>query len=237
MAALKGVIDNRRPLIPRTEAVKGLAAWATRADTAYLIGLLDDNEGGVVQESIFALGKLKDPAAAEALASKLQNYRGPASQALKDIGPGAEAAVGAQLDNPDTGVRIEACKILKKIGTPASHEALLQATEDEDQGVATEARDALPANLAPALFGDRVKIKICVTNGARFPQIWPMVEQRFKALADSPKPKCKVNTSGDCMWVELSPVKTDATTFSRKIKFARVTAVHNDPRIIYVELE
>jgi hypothetical protein len=46
-----------------------------------------------------------------------------------------------------------------------------------------------------------------------------------------------VNTSGECKWVELAPVKSDAETFARTINFARVTAVHNNPRLIYVELQ
>ncbi len=233
--ALKGVIDNRRPLIPRREAVRPLAAWGTKADTPYLVRLLDDDE--VVDEVLIVLGKLKDASAAQAIVEKLPQHRNQASQALKDIGSVAEAAVVPLLNNPDNGVRIEACKILKWIHpTAISEQALVQAAEDDDQGVAQAARAALPANLRPPVYGPRQIIKICVVNGGQFPQLWPQIEAKFKALADSPKPKCKVSTSGDCKWVELTPINSDANTFARKINFGAVTAVHPDQRLIYVEL-
>ncbi len=155
---------------------------------------------------------------------------------MKAIGPGAEAAVRTLLDNQDLGIRIKACEILKVIGTAAGHQALLEAAEDPDSGIAEAARNALPAKLRPAVYGPRLVMKICVINGAKFPQLWPEIEAKFKALADSPKARCKVNTSGDCKWVELSPVRSDAEIFSRKIDFAKVTAVHNNVRIVYVEL-
>jgi predicted Zn finger-like uncharacterized protein len=236
VAALKGVIENRRPLIPRTDAVKALATWATRDDTPYFIALLDDNDNGVKEETLYGLAKLKDPRAAEAIVAVYPHHRDPAREALRAIGPGAEAAVRTLLNSQDNGIRIEACKLLKLIGTPASHQALLEAAEDTDNGVAEAARNALPADKRPAVYGPQLMIKVCVVNAGQFPQLWPEVEEKFKALADSARPKCKVNTSGDCKWVELSPVKCDAETFGRKINFARVTAVHKDQRLLYVEL-
>jgi predicted Zn finger-like uncharacterized protein len=237
--ALKGVIDNRRPGIPRREAVRPLAPWGTKADTPYLVRLLDDDDHGVVEETLIVLGKFKDGSAAQAIAEKFPqfHFRRQAGQALKDIGPAAEEAVVPLLNNPDHGVRVEACKILKAIGTTAiSQPTLVQLAEGDDRNLAQEARNALPAHLRPPVYTDRQTIKVCVVNGARFPQLWPQVEARFKALADSPTPKCKVSTSGDTMTIELAPVNSNANTFARKINFARVTAVHPDQRLIYAEL-
>jgi predicted Zn finger-like uncharacterized protein len=236
LVALKAIIDNHRPGVPRCDALKALATWATRADTPYLIGLLDDNDNGVKQETLWALAKLKDPAAVEAIVAVFPHHRNEAREALLAIGPGAEAAVRTLLDSPDDGIRIDACKILKTIGTAASHQTLIQLAEREEGGVAEAARDALPAKLRPPVWGAQLTIRVCVVNGGRFPQLWPAVEAKFKALADSPRPKCKVNTSGECKWVELAPVKSDAETFSRKINFGKVTAVHNNQRLIYIEL-
>jgi hypothetical protein len=164
------------------------------------------------------------------------HQRDQAREALKAIGSPAETAVQTLLNNPDNGTRIEACKILKVIGTQASHKVLLETTEDTDNGVAEAARNALPANLRPAVYGPQLTIKVCVVNGGQFPQQWPEVEAKLKGLADSAKPKCKVSTSGDCKWVELSPVKCNAETFGRKINFAKLTAAHNDVRLVYIEL-
>ncbi|HKB40747.1 MAG TPA: hypothetical protein VKD72_30255, partial [Gemmataceae bacterium] len=105
VAALKKVIDTREALIPRAECVKALAVWGTRADSTYLMNLLDDQDGAVKNSAMRALGKLKEDRAASILAGRLSDFfqRGEASQALKDIGPGAEAAVRQQLQNQDGG--------------------------------------------------------------------------------------------------------------------------------------
>jgi hypothetical protein len=68
-------------------------------------------------------------------------------------------------------------------------------------------------------------------------QNWPELEKRIKALADSRRPICKVNTSGEYKWVKLTPVLCDAETFAHKIDFGKVGAVHSDQRLIYVETD
>lgn len=231
--ALQAVINNRQPLIPRKEAIMALAVWGTAADGAFLMDLLNDEDGGVKEEAIRALGRRKEAGAADALAGMLSDFfmRGHASQALKDIGPGAEAAVLKQLSSPDNGVRVEACKILKKIGTPASHPRLIALARDEDQGVANAARDALPENKRPPVWGPNqtMKLNVKVVNL----QAWPAIEARIKVLAEDPNPICKVHRSGDYMWVDLAPVSSKGIDFARKINFATVGAVHD--RLIYLD--
>jgi predicted Zn finger-like uncharacterized protein len=237
VAALKGVLHDHRPFVPRDRAAQALTTWAAREDVPYLIELLDDNEGGVVNNAIITLGKLKDPRGAGPLANRLSNggQRGMVSQALKDIGSPAEQAVLAQLNHNDNGVRIEACKIIKVIGTPASHEPLIELAQEEDQGVAEAARAALPEKLRPPVYGPKQTITLNVH--IRNMQNWPELEKRIKALADSRRPICKVNTSGEYQWVKLTPVLCDAETFARKIDFGKVTAVHSDQRLIYVDTD
>jgi predicted Zn finger-like uncharacterized protein len=231
--ALKGVIDNLMRNGPRKEAVQALATWATRDDTRYLCGLLDDNDRAVQEAALYVLAKLKDPSAAEAIVAVFPHHRDRASDTLKAIGSGAQAAVRTLLDNQDNGIRIKACEILKVIGTAESHQALLETTEDPDRGVSEAARNALPANKRPAVYGPQLtmRLNVHVANN----QAWPAIEKKLKDLADSPKPKCKVHTSGDYKWVDLSPVKCDAETFARKISFAKVVAVHSDQRLIYID--
>jgi HEAT repeat protein len=233
--ALKQVIETRRPLIPRHDAVRTLGTWGTPADLPYVIGLLDDNDRGVQETAIEVLGKFKDARAVDVLITKMESgfERERVSQALKDIGPGAEKAVLRLLDFHEDGVRINACKILKVIGTKASHPVLLHVTRTESGQLADAAREALPAQLRPKVWGARLtlRINVHVVN----PQAWPELEKKIKALANDPNPRCKVNTSGDYKWVELTPVDSDAETFARRVTFARIVAVHNDQRLIYLD--
>jgi hypothetical protein len=67
---------------------------------------------------------------------------------------------------------------------------------------------------------------------------WPDIKARLKALLDSPKGTVKLNTiSGAYYWVAVAPVKGDPDVFARKVKFAKVVAVHMDQRLIYLDAE
>jgi hypothetical protein len=67
---------------------------------------------------------------------------------------------------------------------------------------------------------------------------WPGIRARLKALLDSRKGTVKLNTIfGEYYWVAVAPVKSDADVFARKVKFARVVAVHNNQRLIYLDAE
>jgi HEAT repeats len=232
--AVKKMIGARPPLGPRAQGVGVLAVWGTAADVPYLLRLLDDRDGEVEEAAIVALGKMKDPSAADILALRLYSpQRAATSEALKDMGPAAESAVRQQLTSTDNNVRIEAIKVLKVIGTVASQQDLIELAGDEDPGVAQAAREALPANLRPAVWGPQQTITLNVHVANQ--QAWPAIEAQIRALADSPDPKCKWDRSGEYMLVTLSPVKVDPGTFARKINFGKIVAVHTDQRLIYVE--
>jgi hypothetical protein len=67
---------------------------------------------------------------------------------------------------------------------------------------------------------------------------WPGVQERLKALLDSPKGQVKLDLiSGDYYWVAVAPVKGEADAFARRINFARVVSVHNPGRLIYLDME
>ncbi|HEV3143382.1 MAG TPA: HEAT repeat domain-containing protein, partial [Gemmataceae bacterium] len=144
----------------------------------------------------------------------------------------AESAVREQLHNPNNYARIAAIKVLKVIGSAASQKDLIEAANDHFDDVAQAAREALPPKLRPLV----VEANLCVTINIRVRdyQEWPAIEEKIKALADSPKCMCKSYRQQEYIWVTLGPVK-DPEAFARKINFGKVTATHPERRLIYVD--
>ena len=234
VSAVKKMLDARVPWSPRTQAVRVLAVWGTAEEVPYLLRLLDDSDRGVQDAAIRALGKLKDARAADVLALRLNSHlRGAAGEALKEIGAAAEGVVREQLNSTDKYARVEAIKVLKVIGTKASEKDLIELANDYDQDVAVAAREALSPNLRPPLWGPKQTITLNI-HVADY-EAWPAIEARVKALADSPTPLCRSNRSGEYMWVTLRPVEGDPEKIARKIDFGKITAVHTNQRLIYVE--
>jgi formylglycine-generating enzyme required for sulfatase activity len=234
--AVRKMLDARERIRPRVQGIRALAVWGTAAEVPYLLRLLDDANLGVQEAAIVALGRLKDARAADMLASRLNAVwqRAAASEALKEIGPAAESAVRNQLYSTDNYARIEAIKILKVIGSPASRKDLIKLADDYYTDVAQAAREALPPELRPPV----VDLKLCVTLNVHLAddRAWPALEAQIKALADSPNPMCKSRRQGDYLWVTLGPVNVDTATFARKIRFGKIVAVHpGHPGLIYVE--
>ncbi len=235
LRALKEVLSNGDRFAPRDACVRALAVWATRREVPYLLGLLDHPDGGVRREAIVGLGKLKDGRAAPLLARRLSiaSERACASEALKQIGSDAEMPVREQLRHPDAAVRREVCHILQTIGTADSYPALKKAVEDPDDGVVRAAREALPPGERPPVYrpAETMTLAIHVRN----PDDWAGLEARVRRLLPSSTATVRVTTSGDWKWVKLAPVRSDAAQFSRRITFGKITAVHKDQRLIYVE--
>ncbi len=130
--ALNPLLLDPHPEI-RTDALNAVKVWGTQANTAALLKLLGDYQGGKKENDacgvIDLLGSLKDPKAAPALAQALTvvRERGPASVALVSIGPAAEEAVLPFLQAADPGARIAACWVLADIGTAKSLQPLQDA--------------------------------------------------------------------------------------------------------------
>jgi hypothetical protein len=125
-------------------AANVLVTWGVSENVPVLLRALDDDGPGHA-EVIQALGAIKDARAAGPLARRLSNFfdRGHASKALRALGSVAEPEVVKCLQHRDFGVRTEACKILKYIGTPQSVPALQEAARDSAPGVSDEAQAAL----------------------------------------------------------------------------------------------
>ncbi len=234
VAALQAAIDNRQRHVARNEMFETLAKWATAAEAPYLIKLMDDIDGNIKVKAMYALGKLKDARGVDPLAQRLADggYRPIASQALKDMGPIAEKAVAEFLNHPDMGLRIEACNILKVIGTRASHAALIKLAWEDNQGLAQAARAALPADQRPPIYGlaQTMHLNIHVPNLA----VWSAIEKKLRALAEGEPVMCKYFRSGEYMSVRLAPVKADPTAFAARIDFGAVGPIDTPGRLIYV---
>src|SRR5262249_54143461 len=115
-----------------------------------LLKALAGTQGNVRHAVMATLGKLKDDRAIAPLAQRLPDGgdRAAASKALQAIGARAEKEVDKYLTNPDTAVRLEACHILREIGTRASLQALrdaVQANRQKHKDVATAAEVAIKA--------------------------------------------------------------------------------------------
>jgi HEAT repeat protein len=128
-------------------ATGALGRWATADNLPALTAALESQSVVVRWAALDAIGYFPSAKTAEATAKHL--CLGPdrlkASQALQLMGPKAETAVASYLSNADNGVRLEACRILKMIGTPASVAALRKAADGSDTVLAQAADDALRA--------------------------------------------------------------------------------------------
>jgi predicted Zn finger-like uncharacterized protein len=131
----------------RMFTLRALAVWGTKESVTAILPLVADSNLFVRWEAMKALGALKDERAAEPIAKRLTEGqdRPHASQALQALGGKAEKAVQPYLKHDDWTVRLEACRILKVIGTKESKPALSAAAEDGNRIVANEAKRALEA--------------------------------------------------------------------------------------------
>lgn len=117
-------------------AEKSAADWAKD---------LEDADPKTRENALKTLGKLKDATTIPAVARRLTDPRDRklAGEALKAFGAPAEEEVVKYLQQPEKEVRLEACRILHKIGTKASAAALEETAKAKERDVANEARNAM----------------------------------------------------------------------------------------------
>jgi len=142
--ALTPMLSARQPTV-RQAGIKALGVWGSAEDVPAIIGLLNDPFPEVRGTALDALASLKDQRGAVAAAQRLTSFpdRQKAAQALETMGPIAEKAVVPFLANPDAQVRLQACRVLKVIGTKESHAALQAAAKDGNAQVARAAKEAI----------------------------------------------------------------------------------------------
>jgi hypothetical protein len=129
----------------RSEAAKALKTWATPKSAATLLVLLKDQNIFARNHAMEALGVLKDPQAAEALAALVPELRSrmAASAALKTMGPAGQKAVVPLLKHQDWVVRLEAVRILAASADRDALPAVQAAASDSNRLVANEAAKAV----------------------------------------------------------------------------------------------
>jgi predicted Zn finger-like uncharacterized protein len=142
---------NDSNLILRGAAAKALGVWGGKDSVPLLLASLKDSNVFLQEAVVEALGKTRDPRAAEPVAERLTNFplREAAVEALKRIGPPAEKAVLKYLTHQDIFLRRDVCSILKEIGTRESIPALEELVNSKDLHISVQvapaAREALEA--------------------------------------------------------------------------------------------
>jgi S1-C subfamily serine protease len=132
--------------VTRTSATKAAAVWAPKECVPALLKLLKDDVPAVRWAVLEAFGKLKDERTVDAVAERVPKDSYKASPALRAMGSMAEKAVAKLLKHEDFGVRLEACNLLKDIGTKDSLAALEEsAAKDQNPLVKQTANAAIQA--------------------------------------------------------------------------------------------
>jgi hypothetical protein len=137
----------------RTAALTVVANYGTKEQVPLLIKALNDSDASLRTAVAKGLGRLKDPRAIEPLVGVVASgqgdqpyYRSPresaAAIALVNLGPNAEPAVLALLKEKNIETRIQACNILKQIGTKKSLSPLKNQTLSPSKELSEAAADA-----------------------------------------------------------------------------------------------
>jgi hypothetical protein len=123
-------------------AIGVLRVWQSPEAMEALIGRMRDNRHFVRSDAIKALGKYRDPRAAEAIVTMIKEDGFAVEDAVKSMGEAAEPAVITLLRSPDSGVRGHACRILAQIGGQKTLIEMQSIPADPDFGVRMAAQDA-----------------------------------------------------------------------------------------------
>jgi predicted Zn finger-like uncharacterized protein len=144
-AALEAALTDSDRAV-QTLAAKALTVWATPANVEALVKTVDNPYAPLRQNAMLALGKLQDERGAAPIAARLPvgEDRRAASDALKALGPKAEKEVARYLSHTDKDVRLEACRILRAIGT--NNKPILRTLALlRDQSIVVNQRDVAEA--------------------------------------------------------------------------------------------
>jgi hypothetical protein len=141
------LLDSRDESV-RWVAARIVAEAATTEQVPALLRLMRQPESPARAPAIQALGRLKDPRAIEPLVefvARGESERYAATEALKQFGPEAEAAVLGLFGERSLETRRAACQILEQLGTSISLDALREMMLDTDRQLRDLASQAVGA--------------------------------------------------------------------------------------------
>jgi HEAT repeat protein len=176
---------------PPTARLAGtaLARWITAetADVPRLVKLLESKNDGARHGAIAVLARLKDPRAIEGIASRVPYDRYDAGRALIRIGPDAEKAVWPLLQNRSGEAIREACRVLKRIGSPASIPQLEPLLKYRDASIALLSKVTIRAIEARQANGGKDPVDEQFKNTRADPDVKPKNERLAAAIASARK--------------------------------------------------
>lgn len=126
-------------------AIQGLVHYAGKHSVPTLIQIIDGERMRVPDEVYDALGKLKDPRGAEAVARKLGDFfnHRKAVASLRQMGSVAEEVLKEKARSNEEKISLASVEILGDVGTEASYDLLRQASKSRNPRVKEAAREAL----------------------------------------------------------------------------------------------
>ncbi|MCC7474511.1 MAG: HEAT repeat domain-containing protein [Pirellulales bacterium] len=129
----------------KEDAIRGLVIWGGKFSTPILIELMEKENVRVSDELFSALGQLKDPKGAEAVARHLGNVfnHDGAVNSLRRMGPVAEDALIKAAPSQDPDVSLAAIQLLGEVGSEKSNSILQRASSARNPQVKAAARDAI----------------------------------------------------------------------------------------------
>jgi HEAT repeats len=144
--ALQGALANPFPTAKKAVA-EALGKWGSAENVPALIRMLADPNPSSRAAAMIALAAFKDARGADAVASRLSDFfdKEQARKSLEAMGPVAEKSVAGLLNQPDPRVRVEACGVLRVIGTKESLPALEAMAHDPAPNVVQAAVEAVKA--------------------------------------------------------------------------------------------
>jgi hypothetical protein len=127
------------------EAIRGLVIWGGKYSVPVLVELMDKERHHVADEIFTALGHLKDPRGAEAVAQHLGNFfnHDAAVASLRRMGSASEDVLIKAAPSNDAKVSLTAVQLLGEVGGEKSIQILQRATGARNPEVKRAARDAI----------------------------------------------------------------------------------------------
>jgi HEAT repeat protein len=161
--ALESLLDDRDGFF-KSAVIQALGVWGDHDAVPLLITRLNDESYGSRGELFEALGRQPDERTAQAMTAWLAKETGQAVRILRALGPAAEPAVlDFVTSSAEARLRVEACRVLKDVGTSRSVPVLQKLTAQKDseqlgrvaEGVARVIANRFPkdAELTVALEG------------------------------------------------------------------------------------